>query len=371
MSPKAQPAIVMTCVAILLTSARTGAQQPVPPSTASNQQETLDAAERRSAINGALARLADPTMRSATSGPTPTLILEASSTAKIAGARIGFQYRDWLLDMKLRGVVDRGTRQAVFADLDGLRNKSTAELGVLWTSYPQRLATDRLEAACREYEKAERTILPRRPCSIRELRREVPGAAFPASASGQPRLADEVARWLAPRHLFLAGVSYTFGPEVFSFVPTPTAASESHTRLNWALTARAGLVASDTRSVGAAYARVVEYAARDHREICVPIGDAGVLECVDKVVGGPTLLRSHIVTVELRQFLGPTFAVNPRLSVNPSSGGVRFDVPVYFLQNGKGGLAGGVTMSWRRFRTTGSTIEMTAFVGQVFSLIFR
>ncbi len=371
MSPKAQPAIVMTCVAFLLTNAPTGAQQPIPPSTASNQQETLNAAERRSAVNGALARLADPTTRSVSSGPTPTLILEASSTSKIAGARIGFQFRDWLLDMKLRGVVDGGARQAVFADLDGLRHKSTAELGVLWTNYPPHIAGERLEAACRQYEKAERTILQRRPCSIRDLRSEVPGEAFPASDTGPPRLADEVARRLAPRHLFLAGISYTFGPEEFGFAPAPTAASERQTRVNWAVAARAGLVASDTLSFGAEYARVVEYRAGDNRQFCVPTNDAGVLECADKVIGGPTMLRSHSVTLELRRVLGPMFAVNPRLSINPSSRGVRFDVPVYFLQHGKGGLAGGVTIGWRHSRAAGSTVEMTAFAGQVFGLILK
>lgn len=368
---KAQPAIVLTCVVLVLISVRAGAQQPVPPSTASNQQETLNAAERRSAVNGALARLADPTTRSVSSGPTPTLILEASSTAKIAGARIGFQYRDWLFDMKLQGVVEGSARQAVFADLDGLRHKSTAELGVLWTSYPRRVAGERLEAACRQYEKEEKTILQRRPCSIHDLRREAPGEAFPASDTGRPRLADEVARWLAPRRLFLAGVSYTFGPEAFSFVPAPAAASETHTRVNWAVSARAGLVASDTLSLGVEYARVVAYGAGDRRQICVPIGDAGVLECSDKVVGWPTRLRSHVVTLEFRNFLGQSFAVNPRLSVNPSSGGVRFDVPVYFLQNGKGGLVGGVTIGWRHSRTAGSAVEMTAFAGQVFGLILK
>jgi len=371
MNMKAQPSIVMTCVALVLASARTGAQQPIPPATASHQQETLSPSERRSAINGALARLADPTMRSVSSGPAPTLILEASSTSRIAGARIGFQYRDWLLDMKLQGIVDGRARQAVFADLDGLRHKSTAELGVFWTSYPRRIASERLEAACRDYEKAEKPILQRRPCLIRELRRKARGEDFPASDPDQPRLADEVTRWLAPRRLFLAGVSYTFGPEQFSFVPTPTAASTTQTRVNWAVSARAGLVASDTLSLGAEYARVAGYGAGDNRQICVPIGDAGVLECSDKVVGGPTRLRSHIATLELRKLVGSKFAVNPRLSLNPSSGGVRFEVPVYFLRNGKGGLAGGVTLGWRHSRTAASTVEMTAFVGQVFGLILK
>jgi len=371
MSPNAQPAIVMTCVALLLTSARAGAQPPATPSTAATQQETLSPAERRSAVNGALARLADPTTRSVSSGPTPTFILEASSTTKIAGARIGFQYRDWLIDMKLQGVVDSSSRQAVFADLDGLRHKSTVELGLLWTSYPPRVASETLEAACRRYEKAEKITLQQRPCSIRDLRREAQGGAFPAPDTRQPRLADEVARWLAPRHLFLAGVSYTFGPEQFSFVPTPTAAGVTETRVNWAVTARAGLVASDTLSYGAEYARVVEYQIGNNRQICVPMGDAGILECANRIVGGPTMIRTHSVALEVRTLLGPTFAINPRLSMNPSSGAVRFDVPVYFLQNARGGLAGGVTMGWRHFRTTGSTIEMTAFVGQVFGLILK
>jgi hypothetical protein len=370
MSPNAHSAIVVTLVA-LLTGGQAAAQQPTPPQSVANQLETLTPSERRSATNGALARLADPTTRSVVSGPTPTLVLEANSTSKTAVARIGYQYRDLLIDLKLQGVVDSRTQQAAFADLDGLRHKSIATLGVLWTNYPQRVTSDRLAAACRQYDVAERRTRPGDTCSLREFRALAPNEAGAGAPAGQRQAADELARWLAPRRLFVAGVSYTFGPEQFSFRPTPIAASTQETRVNWAVSARAGLVVSDTLSVGAEYARAVSYRAGDNRQLCVPIGDAGVLECSERVVGGPTRVRTNVVTMELRSRLGPTFAVNPRVSIKPSSGSVQLEVPVYFLQNSTGGLAGGVSIGWHFSRSAGTIVQMTAFAGQVFGLILR
>jgi hypothetical protein len=357
MSPKTPISIVVAGAALLLISARAGAQQPAASSASPTAQEALSATERQSAVNGGLARLADPTTRSVGSGPTPTLILEANSTSKIAGARIGFQYRDWLFDLKLRGVVDSTTRQAVFADLDGLRHKSTAEVGVIWTSYPARIATAAMDAACRQYEKVASAVARQRPCLIREGPGDAPGEA--------------VARWLQPRRLLLAGVSGTVGPEQFSFASTPMSSSQTQARVNWAVAARVGVLFSDRLSIGGEYARTVEHQARDTRQFCVPIGETGVLECADKVVGRPTPLRSHLVTLELRRVFGSTFAVNPRWLLNPSTGAIGLDVPLYFLQSAKGGLAGGVTIGWHHSRRAGSTVEMTAFAGQVFGLILK
>ena len=75
--------------------------------------------------------------------------------------------------------------------------------------------------------------------------------------------------------------------------------------------------------------------------------------------------------MELRKFLSARLAVNPRVSVNMASATVGVEMPVYFLQTDKGGLAGGVTIGWRRSRAAGSTVAITAFVGQVFGLILK
>ncbi|MEI6668691.1 MAG: hypothetical protein WCP29_11095 [Acidobacteriota bacterium] len=400
---------IVAGLAVLLPEGPTAAQRPEAAAIDASRRETLDAAERQRVVNGALARLADPTMRSATSGPTPTLILDASSTAKLAGARIGIQLGDWLVDVKMQGLVDGAVHQATFWDLDGLRHKSTAEFGVLWTSYPPSIASAALHAACRDAERADPSLAPLQPCTMAALRgRSQDGAGdvprahrrpststrndchdrLPAHVAGGARsalspegantspylcveaLSDNVVSRLAPRRLFLAGVSYTVGPEEFSFASGPTAAGTSVTRVNWAVSGRAGLIIDGALSVGAEYVRSVAYQSADMRRVCVPIGTAGALECTDRVVGSPTRLRSHVATLEVRKFFGAA-AINPRLSINPRTSSVSVEVPVYVLRGTKGGLTGGVRVGWRHSPSSGSTLEMSVFAGQVFGLIPR
>ncbi|MCX6538897.1 MAG: hypothetical protein NT151_08190 [Acidobacteria bacterium] len=360
-----------TAVVLLAVGVNLRAQETAGPRPSTFQQEELSVAERRTAINGALARVSDPTMRSVVSGPTPTFLLEAGATSKTAAARVGFQYRDLLLDLKLQGLVDSNSGQAVLADLGGLRNKSTAEFGVLWASYPRSIPLRLLEAACANYESTSRQALAPARCTMPELRAAKREAMSGAPGEPAEPLVDSVLRLLEPRRLFLAGLSYKVGPERFTFAPTLSAAGASESRMNWSVSARAGLVTGPTLSIGAEYLHEVDHDAAEIRHICVPVDGADILECSDKVVGAPTGRHREIARVELRKFLGSRLAVNPRFSVNMASGTIGFDVPLYFLQSGKGGLAGGVTVGWRRSRTDGHTLEVQAFVGQVFGLILK
>jgi len=371
MKTRMTPAVVVVGVGLIVIAAPVDARQAVSPSTAPPVLEALSAAERYSAVNGALARVSDPTMRSAASGPTPTFLLEAGSTSKIASARVGFQIRDLLVDVKLQGQVDSSSGQAVLADLGGLRNKSTAEFGLLWARYPQLVSRRLLEEACATYEAVSRQAIRTAACTATQLRAAGPESTSPtAGASPQARLIDNVVRLLEPRRLFVAGLSYKVGPERFTFTPTATGNAIGESRVNWSVSARAGLVTSATLAIGAEYAHEVDYDAGEKRQICVPKGD-GILECFDRVTGGPTRRHREIARVELRKFIGSKFAINPRVSVNMNSATVGFEVPVYFLQSDKGGLAGGVTLGWRHSHAAGSALEITAFVSQVFGLILR
>jgi hypothetical protein len=360
-------AIVALCGAAV--HAQDGGLTAAPPSSI----ERLTVAERRSAVNGALGRLADPTMTSAAGGPTPTLLLEASATTKTAGARIGMQAGDWLIDLQLRGVVSSRSATAVFADLDGVRHSSTARIGLVWTTSPRAVAPDRLVSACHEYARVAPPGIDARSCSLAALR-AVPQSSRDEAAGRRPSSpANAVAQRLAPHWIWLASVAYTFGPERFTFVRTPTANDSHESRVNWAVSARSGVVIHESLSVGAEYERAVAYRSGDQRQICAPVSGAtaGVLECADVVVGPPTRVRSHLATIEARVALAPGLAVNPRLSVNPLTGGFRISVPTYFLKDSKGGLVGGATLGWRYSPTRGSALEMTVFAGQVFGVILK
>ena len=81
MKTKVRTAIAVGCITLLLADPRAAAQTPAASAEMAGPPEHLTASERQSAVNGALAHWADPTLRSAASGPTPMFILQASSTS--------------------------------------------------------------------------------------------------------------------------------------------------------------------------------------------------------------------------------------------------------------------------------------------------
>ena len=145
----------------------------------------LTTAERRDAVNGALVRLADPTLRAVVSGPVPAILLEAGSAGRAATGRLGVQAGDIVIDLTLRGVINSETGRAVLADLDGLRHTSTATVGLLWTNYPSSV-------------QAGTHLAARQSCSAER-----------ASMAGAPPCTPaDVARRLDARRLFVIGVDY-------------------------------------------------------------------------------------------------------------------------------------------------------------------
>ena len=359
------------CCLLLLIAGSAAAQDVRPAPRWPDPPQPLSAAERRSAVNGALSRLADPTMTAAASGPVPTLLLEAGTAAKIASGRIGIQIGDLVVDLKLRGVIDSATKQAVLADLDGLRHTSTAEFGVLWTNYPSQVPLAAIEDARREY---AATAAASAPAAAAAASAHAAGAApgRPSAAAAGPGAARAaaIARLLKPRRLFVAGASYRAGPETFRYVLAPAAESIGAHRVNWAVNALAGLVVSDRLSFGAMYSHVVTFRSGDIRQFCLPAAD-GIFECVERVVGAPVRVRTGLVTLDARTFVSPALAIAPRILVNPATGAFGVDLPVYFLRTAKGGLAGGIVAAWRHSRTGGATLEVSAFVGQVLTLLLR
>lgn len=78
--------------------------------------------------------------------------------------------------------------------------------------------------------------------------------------------------------------------------------------------------------------------------------------------------QALVLGFELKQFFGANFAVAPKVYVDVTDQILGIEVPLYILQDKKGGLTGGVTPGWR---SDTKAFTASAFVGPVLTLITK
>ena len=164
--------------------------------------------------------------------------------------------------------------------------------------------------------------------------------------------------------MYLGG-SITVGQREFEFLDAAFAEqSEDHRNLSAAV--RFGAF-SETFGFGfLSWAYQEQYkpggAAQD---ICLPLSGTTGLTCAERVLGAPTKQTSAILSAELRHFFSGSLGVAPSVKRDFKSDVTSISLPIYFLRNKDGGLAGGVRSNWR---SDTSSLSFSVFVGTSLTL---
>ncbi len=97
--------------------------------------------------------------------------------------------------------------------------------------------------------------------------------------------------------------------------------------------------------IGASFIYQESYKSSKKQQICKPMGTGGALSCLDIAVGEPTKIMKHLFRFEVRGYvIDGQLAINPRVTWDIKNDVTGFDLPFYFLKNGKGTLNGGVSI---------------------------
>jgi hypothetical protein len=341
-------ALVATAAFLVATTGRALAQSSsdVPP------------AVRTEIAAGAISRQMDATGRSL-AAPVTTFVLDATTQSRVGIARIGWQRDDLTFLVSVRAPLGEGLGARV-ADLDGLRDKSTAELGLQWSRWQADDPAPLLEPICREVATATGRRLEDMNCSYLGLLRDPNPIARDA--------AKRAFRALPVKTMTTIGVSASLGPERFSFVDAVTLDPGSERHASWSFSTNATILTSRGILIAGQYRHEVSYGGGSSQEICTPIGATGSLRCASRIVGAPSRSAGEQLGVEIRGFLTDHLAISPRLRLDLSRDVVGIEVPVYFLRAPDGGLAGGIALGWR---SDDRAFTMTAFVGQVLGMLTR
>ncbi len=310
--------------------------------------------------------LRDPSLSSPARLPNLQAILSGTTSSTQAAAEIGIKTRDNLsASLKIAGPIGKQNADTKLATLTTLSDQATATLGIhyIWPSPLKRAFTP-------DYKQFDKFV-----CRAWEF--DHPGESCPSSSP----TATVVTTKLSPaaRRLFLQqlGLGHGIGvfaaeatygaPKTFDFLSSGVFGKEEvrHSAvsvaasLGW-MPLRAGFF------FGAlTYRYDRSFTSATAQDICQPLGVSGASQCQDLPIGPPQKKTSNIAQLEVRKyFANGQVAVNPRLSRDFKQKITGFEVPFYFLKDGKGTLNGGISPGWR---SDTKAVTITAFVGSMSS----
>jgi hypothetical protein len=334
----------------------------------SSADNTIGAADKDN-ITGHVLAVASGANTSASVKAAPVLSLEGTTDAGIAKAQVGLQYRGFTFTAGAKANIGDTSQPVTLADLDGLRDKTTGEFGLLWSKWLAGYSGDVnvvLDPVCARYASAtgrtEGSGDDQFRCRMGWFRKD-------RSAAGQAAYKELVDK-LTPGRIFFAGITGSVAPESFTFVSADTLAAqpeEKHT--SRAFSAVAGVAFRTNTVTTFSYTHEVAYSAGVSADVCSPATTGGALQCVPAVVGPPgDPARTNRLSFEVKQFFGTNFAFAPKFNWDVDDSIVGVELPVYLLQAKDGGLTGGVTLGWR---SDTKAFTASAFVGPVLKLITR
>jgi hypothetical protein len=364
----------MRCLALFLSmltvaTGVAGQTAPAPASATRSSSQAIGAGDKDN-ITGRVLTAASGASASATVKAAPLISLEGTTDEKVVRAQIGFQHHDFTLTAGAKANVGKDRSQPVtLADLDGLRDKTTGEVGVLWSKWYAGYTGDVnavLDPVCARFAKAtgrtEGSEDGQFRCRIGWFRKD-------PSAAAQAAYRDLVEQ-LTPGKIFFAGANASVAPESFTFVNADTLAEEpAEKRTSRSLSALAAVVFATNTVTTVSYVHDVAYSGGDKADVCRPAASGGSLKCSEAIVGPPgDAARTNRLSFEVKQFIGTNFAFAPKLNWNVDNSVVGIELPIYLLQAKDGGLTGGVNLGWR---SDTKAFIASAFVGPVLKLIVK
>jgi hypothetical protein len=163
------------------------------------------------------------------------------------------------------------------------------------------------------------------------------------------------------------------GYDEFSFYPLPTLAKTTVNRMSWSLGAGLTLFPVDRSSLSFNLDYQRSFKGRKAVVTCpVPAAGALSVSCVPGPLQGPVRSEELIFAPEFRYFVPVSenglirnLGFAPRVEVDLLSGDAAFDMPIYFAQDEKDGLIGGIRIG---YTTSDDDFMLGLFIGKKFSI---
>jgi hypothetical protein len=290
--------------------------------------------EKPNAVAAVESKVVGPMLPSGVGGTVPAVSFQFSKDTTTATAQIGGRMGEtsrW--GLTVGGPLSKSSSTTTLATSEGLNTGVNAELVFRQIFLGDRVEMSRLEFTrlCIDYLLPEWRAQKPNPCERKQLTPE-----------GQ-RILD--AKAFPPT--WTIGGSAKIGRKSFDFT-TPTLfsdQSETHNGSSFSVAGGVFLNGSLFYYLGGSVRHETAFVAGASQNICTPIGNSTSTFCRDIAVGAPARRDSNLLQLEMRNFLGGSLALAPRVTYETEKRAWSIEAPIY-LRQGDGPFNGGVNLGW-------------------------
>jgi hypothetical protein len=270
-----------------------------------------------------------------------------------------------VLGAKVSAAVDESADVTEFADLTGLTTGTVGEGSLTYLSWNPQTSPEGLERVCQQFRALQKGVKELEPSSCTDN-------DFVAGPNVSAAEADEFKRlFLAqvdPGQVWTYSLIVSGSRNTYKWVDRTALTDESVRKTARLATVAVGLLTRRSDYFALSYGKGTKQKAGKATQLCTPLTTApsGTLSCRQTPLDAPTDSDTNVVSLQVRRFFSGRFAVSPKISRDIEEKTSQVDLPIYFLQNPKGGLVGGVNVRWT---SESKEIAATIFVGSALKLI--
>jgi len=299
------------------------------------------------------ATVADPTLTSGARGTAPAVSFQFSKDDTTATAQIGGRMGEtsrW--GLTVGGPLSKSSTKTTLVTNEGLNAGVNAELlfRKIFLGPQTPIPARDLDQLCKTYRRPDATSEPD-TCTRQDLTAEgqrfFDAAAFPST--------------------WVIGGSAKVGRKTFDFtLPTSFSdQSETHDGTSFSITGGLILNSSLFYYVGGSFRHETAFIGGDEQNICTPIEGSTSTFCRDIAVGAPVRREVNLMQLEMRNFIGSSVALAPRVTYETEKRVWSVEAPIY-LRQGDGPFSGGVNVGWDSRQ---HQVVVSLFVGMLPKLI--
>lgn len=311
--------------------------------------------------------LADVTPDVQAIAPPRALTFALTNKDKRATVSGNVRQGDLILGAKLSAAVDENSEGTEFADLTGLTQGTVGEGSLTYMSWHPTTSPEGLERVCQQFRALQKGVkeadIGLSSCTDSDFVAG-PNVSQTQADSFKKLFLDQV----DPGMVWTYSLIVSGSRNTFKWVDKAALTDQSIKKTARLTTAAIGLLTRGSDFFSISYGKGTKQKPAKATQLCTPLTTAptGTLTCRQAALDPPTDSDTNVVSLQARRFFSGRFAISPKISRDVKANTSQVDLPIYFLQNPKGGLVGGVNIRWM---SEAKEIAATIFIGSALKLI--
>jgi len=318
------------------------------------------------------------------SGSRSSLNLDISEDKMNASLKFGnwSLNNKWKTSIEIKGAFDKDKGETVFATLDGLQNATTITLGFdtfrfSFEETTKERVNDEKNLLCEKYmyesqnsnctaikvEEEAKAYFTNKSMEVQQqlCRCSVPNADDFAKSTKE-EFKKKIREIFGPTTTgFFVPIRLTAGNQSYSYHDEMTLQSKKTNKDVYAASIGFGWMKYNT-FIGGGYEYQQAYESQPSKQLCIPVIDSPLIECVTGPIGAPAKVKRQNLFLETRYKAGQTFAIGLKVTRDTKASETSFELPIYIIGSNKD-INTGVILAWN---SESKEVVSSLFFGSAF-----